>query len=118
MSHSPEQPDISLVFVDHDQNYYAIPVEIFERGRVPAEQRAEVEEALRENEVTGYNPILIGGGFAVCAIGLVGSGMMIGAGLTYGGIAAGKALRAYTDEANNSSTPIGTGDTPTVVREQ
>jgi hypothetical protein len=95
MLHGTAQPDISLVFADHEQIYYVIPVEIFERGRAPAAQRAAVEEALREHEVTGYSPILAGAGLIVCSAGPVGSGMMIGAGLTYGSIAAGKALRAY-----------------------
>ena len=118
MSHSAEQPDISLVLADHEQNYYMVPIEIVERGRVPAARKAEIEAALREQEVTGYNPILVGAGFGICVGGLVVSGAMIGAGLTYGGIAAGKALKAYSNEANNSNTPIGNGDTPTVVREQ
>jgi hypothetical protein len=117
MSNTTEQSGVSLVFTDHDQNYYVIPVEVFEGGRVPAEHKVEVEEAMHEHEVTGYHPLVVAGGFVLLGSGLVASGMMIGAGLTYGGIAAGKALRAYTDEANNSSTPIGDGDTPVVYRE-
>jgi hypothetical protein len=118
MTDSTEQSGVSLAFTDYDQNYYVIPIEVFERARVPAECTAEIEAALREHEVTGYSPILVGVGLGICGAGLVGSGMLLGAGVAFAGIGAAKALKAYTTEVNDSSTPIGTGDTPTVVRDQ
>ena len=81
MSSNSEQPGLSLVFTDRDQNYYVIPVETFERGRVPAERKAEVEQLMREREVTGYYLALAGlafaGGFAL------GSSFAVGVGFGY-----------------------------------
>ena len=88
MSDSIEQQDISLVFTDHDQNYYVIPAEIFERGRVPAERKAEVEQLMSEHEVTGYNPALIVAGAAA-------TGAVAGATIAVGAVAVGVAI-GYT----------------------
>ena len=113
MSLSTEQPGISLVFSDHDQNYYVIPVEIFERGRVPAERKAEVEEALREHEVTGHGvPLLLGVAAAGVSLGVIG---MTGA--TMIALGTGMAAGAAYNHLTKSETPVGGGDTPTVVRE-
>ncbi|MGH2603326.1 MAG: hypothetical protein ACRDJ9_28580 [Dehalococcoidia bacterium] len=73
MSDNTEQTNISLVFTDRDQNYYLIPVEVFERGRVPAEHKAAVEEAMREQDVSGYylsqkELIALGAGVAVAGV--------------------------------------------------
>jgi hypothetical protein len=46
---------IGLVLRDGAGDYYLVPRETLERGRVPAEQRAEVEEWLAESEVSGYS---------------------------------------------------------------
>ena len=88
MTTSTEQSDISLVFADHEQNYYAIPVEVFERGRVPAERKAEVERLMSEHEVTGYNP-----GLVVAAA--AATGAVAGAGSAVGAFAIGVAV-GYT----------------------
>jgi hypothetical protein len=82
MSDNTEQSGISIVFADHDQNYYVIPVEILEGGRVPAEHKAEVERLMSEHEVTGYNPAL------VVAAG-VATGAVVGAGIAVGALAVG-----------------------------
>jgi hypothetical protein len=90
MSDSTEHPGYSLVFTDQDQNYYLIPVEVFERGRVPAEHKAAVEEALREHEVTGYYLVVAAG--MVLGGALVGAGFVAGAAVGAGAVAAGVAL--------------------------
>ena len=64
MSDTIEQPGLSLVFTDQDRNYYLIPAEVFAQGRVSAERKAEIEQLLREREVTGYlmdstSPLLV-----------------------------------------------------------
>jgi hypothetical protein len=78
MSLSNERSDYSLVFADRDQNYYVIPVEAIERGRVPAEGRAEVEQVLGEHDVTGYHPAAFAAG-VVAGAALVGSATVLGA---------------------------------------
>jgi hypothetical protein len=87
MSDTTEQTDVSLVIADRDQNYYLIPVEVFERGRVPAEQKAEVEEAMREYEVSGYLLQFAAG--MVLGGALVAGGVVVGAGIGMAGAAVG-----------------------------
>jgi hypothetical protein len=78
MSISSVQADYSLILADGDGAYYAIPVEAFERGRVPAERKAEIEEALRESEVRGYHPgAFVAGVVAGAALG--GAAAVVGA---------------------------------------
>ena len=68
MSDNINQPGLSLVFADRDQNYYLIPVETFTSGRVPAERAAELEQALHEQDVAGYSPLLVGLAFVGAAV--------------------------------------------------
>ena len=105
MSSSTEGSEYSLVFADHDQNYYVIPVEAFARGCVPAERKAELEQAMREHDVTGYNPLLVGAAAGVVVTGAFAGGMVVGA--TLAGVAAGGmyylATNAPTAPATNDS---------------
>ena len=104
MSSSTEHSADSLVFADHDQNYYLIPVEAFERGRVPAERKAEIEQAMREHEVTGYNPLVaVAVGTAIGAV----AGATIAVGAAGVGFAAGYTLASSqaSAPATNSSGP-------------
>ncbi|MGH2588147.1 MAG: hypothetical protein ACRDJE_24780 [Dehalococcoidia bacterium] len=46
----------TLVFKDQAGEYYLLPQETLERGRVPAERKAEVEHLVAEShDVSGYN---------------------------------------------------------------
>lgn len=67
----------TLVLKDSGGNYFLVPMEALERGRVPAEQRAEVERAIdAQGDVQGYVvPLAIAGALAF------GYGMMAGAGI-------------------------------------
>jgi len=58
MSCSTGQPGPSLVVADRERTYYLIPVETFERCRVPAERKSELESALREHDSSGYLGLL------------------------------------------------------------
>jgi len=91
MSDNTGQTDISLVFTDQDQNYYVIPVEVFERGRVPAEHKAEVEEALREQDVSGYFLLHAAVGMAVGGSILI-AGAVVGAGAVVAGAVVGASI--------------------------
>jgi hypothetical protein len=72
MTSSMDQPGLSVVFADRDRNYYLIPVEVFERGRVPAERKAVVEQAQREHDVTGHGvPLVIGLAVGAAVVGAV-----------------------------------------------
>lgn len=73
-----DTPIDTLVLKDGEGSYYLVPLEVLERGRVPAEQRAEVERLISEQEdVQGYVvPLAIAGALAF------GFGMMAGAAFT------------------------------------
>lgn len=78
MSINTEPSQWSLVLTDAEQNYYVIPAELFAQGRVPAEQKAEIEAQMREHEVMGHNPLAI---FA--------AGVFVGGTVTVAGVAVG-----------------------------
>jgi hypothetical protein len=88
ISNSFEQAGYSLVVTDRQGNYYLIPTESFERGRVPEERRAEIERAMQEHEVIGYNPLLIGAAVgAVVTAGAFTAGPVVGGGQVAVGVA-------------------------------
>jgi hypothetical protein len=88
MSDTTEQTNIALVFTDQDQNYYLIPAEIIERGRVPAERKAEVEQLMSEQEVEGYLLVHAAVG-ALVVTGAFATGVVWGAGAAAAGAAVG-----------------------------
>jgi hypothetical protein len=56
----------TLVFKDQAGEFYVLPMETLERGRVPAEHRAEVERLLAESDdVQGHAIPLFWAGFMV-----------------------------------------------------
>jgi len=120
MSNSTKQTDISLVFTDHEQNYYVIPVEVFERGRVPADRKAEVERLMSEHrdDVSGHLVgVVVAMGIVVsgAVAGVVGAGgFAFGAGTSYAGWRTGEAIY---DALTDSGGGTGNGDTPVVYRE-
>ena len=74
---STDEPSVALVLKDAAGSYYLVPQQTLERGRVPEEQRAEVERLLAEaaergcgrgDEVHGYNLIVIGVGCIVVGL--------------------------------------------------
>jgi hypothetical protein len=91
MSISNERADYSLVFADREQNYYLIPVEVFERGRVPAERKAELEETMREQEVSGYYLQVAAAAAVGFGLGLAYTGAVLAVGAA-GGAVAGAAV--------------------------
>jgi hypothetical protein len=109
MSITTEHTACSLVFADHDQNYYLIPVEAIERGRVPAARKAEIEQAMREHEVTGYNPLAavaagaaVGAAAGVVVGGVFAAGVVTGAAALAVGAAAGY---AYSQSGSGATAP-------------
>jgi hypothetical protein len=56
------EQDMTMVFKDATGEYYLLPLETLKQGRVPAEQKAEVERLITEPaEVQGYAlPALLG----------------------------------------------------------
>jgi hypothetical protein len=54
---------VELVVKDAEGNYFLVPHETLERGRVPEEQRAEIERLIGDADTTGH----LAGGFAVMA---------------------------------------------------
>ena len=88
MSIPTEQAIECLLFTDYAGNYYLVPTETFAQGRVPAERKAEIEQALHEHDVTGYNPLLVGmavgfGAGAVASLAVVTAGVAVGAAGAY-----------------------------------
>jgi hypothetical protein len=52
---APQASSEALILRDGDGNYYLFPAEVVAKARVPAERRAELEEALRQGDDTaGY----------------------------------------------------------------
>ena len=100
MSNITEQPVYSIVFTDHDRNYYVIPAETFERGRVPTARSAEIEELLRDREVVGHNPFAVGAGVAL-------AGAAVGGTLVATGVVLGVAI-GYSLASSGTSTPPAT----------
>ena len=43
-----------LIFADGAGNYYQIPRAVLEQGRVPDEQKAQLEQALNQEDVSGF----------------------------------------------------------------
>jgi len=53
----------AMVLRDAQGNYYVLPLDVVERGRVPAERQAELEAAIGSGEVSGYAMMgAVGGG--------------------------------------------------------
>ncbi len=53
-SSQPAEGSPQLLFADSAGNYYRVPVAAIERGRVPDEQKAALEEALSREDVSGF----------------------------------------------------------------
>jgi hypothetical protein len=81
MSNNSEQSGVAYVFTDREQNYYLIPAADFALGRVPAERTAEIEEALRDQEVSGYYLAIAAVG---AVVGLAYTGAVLAVGVTAG----------------------------------
>ena len=43
-----------LLFADGQGNYYQIPHAVFEQGRVPDDQKAQLEQALNQEDTSGF----------------------------------------------------------------
>ncbi len=43
-----------LLFADGQGNYYQIPRAVFEQGRVPDDQKAQLEQALNQDDTSGF----------------------------------------------------------------
>ena len=43
-----------LLFADGQGNYYQIPRAVFEQGRVPDDQKAQVEHTLNQDDTSGF----------------------------------------------------------------
>jgi hypothetical protein len=58
-----ETPSRTLVFKDRAGSYFLVPIEVVERGRVPADQQAELERQMAETveDVQGYRVALYEG---------------------------------------------------------
>jgi hypothetical protein len=74
-----DQP-VTLVFKDQAGDYYLLPREVMERHRVPAEQKAEVEQSLAGAAPTGGGGADDTGAFALPAIFFVGLAIGVAAG--------------------------------------
>jgi hypothetical protein len=46
--------DEMLIFADGKGDYYQIPRALLEQGRVPDDQRAQLERALNQDDTTGF----------------------------------------------------------------
>ncbi len=88
-----EQTNV-LMFKNEAGDYFAVPQETFERGRVPEERKAEVERLLSEAErddTTGHAGFLAGVftgalGMGLLMVGVVADGMGYDLGLGGGPI--------------------------------
>lgn len=105
----PNTPVDTLVLKDGEGTYFLVTMDALERGRVPVEQRADVERAIDEQgDVQGYIvPLAIAGALAL------GFGMMAGASITTyiinssddGG--SGMTLGQAIEQFGQSGTPKG-----------
>jgi hypothetical protein len=71
--------DTTLVFKDQAGDYFLLPQEALERGRVPAEHKAEVERQLADanaDDVSGHLVFLMGMVAGALITGAAASGMV------------------------------------------
>jgi hypothetical protein len=50
---SSEQAEM-LIFADGKGDYYRIPRSVLEQGRVPEDQKAQLEQSLNQEDTTGF----------------------------------------------------------------
>jgi hypothetical protein len=89
-----EQAITSFIFADQRGDYYVIPAGTLERGRVSAERKAAIDEALREHEVTGYVPLPV----------VFAAGMAAGMVVTLVGVGVGATLVAASSDCFERKT--------------
>jgi len=89
----------TLVLKDEADEYYLVPQATLERGRVPAEHRAELEQLLADSgDVSGHSAIGIGIGVGLIVVGV---GLVIyGQSIDDSGPTTGQLIQQMVDAGN------------------